>query len=153
MTQWFLTLFERLRHSRARLRCPACWRWASPKTFVASGREWLESLGNYGTGPSAAARQSQSELADSASGAFNDVPARTGQGEWRAAPYYGVMDQPHPAHELASLRDFLKRLESNELSLRRKGIDVTQEEFAVLKREIDHLEGILARAKSRDQNA
>jgi hypothetical protein len=77
--------------------------------------------------------------------------ATSGLGEGLASPYDGVMEQPRPAQELASLRDFLRRLESNELSLRRKGIDVTREEVAVLKREIDHLEGILARAKSRDQ--
>jgi hypothetical protein len=79
--------------------------------------------------------------------------ATNGLGERAASPYYRVMEQPRPAQELASLRDFLRRLESNELSLRRKGIDVTHEEVAVLKREIDHLDGILARAKSRDQNA
>jgi hypothetical protein len=37
MTKWFLTLLERLRHCRDRLRCPTCWRWASPETF-AKGR-------------------------------------------------------------------------------------------------------------------
>jgi polyhydroxyalkanoate synthesis regulator phasin len=73
-------------------------------------------------------------------------------GEWSAVAYHGLMDQSQPAQELTSLRDFLKRLESGELSLRRKGLDVTQEEVAVLKREIDHLEATLARARSRGQN-
>jgi hypothetical protein len=33
-TKWFCILLGRLRHSRDRLRCPACWRWASPKIFA-----------------------------------------------------------------------------------------------------------------------
>jgi hypothetical protein len=34
---------------------------------------------------------------------------------------------------------------SNELTLRRSGVDVTQEEVGVLKREIAHLERVLVR--------
>jgi hypothetical protein len=47
--------------------------------------------------------------------------------------------------ELAWLRQFLSRLESKELTLSRGRVDVTQDEISVLKREIAHLERILAR--------
>ena len=40
MAQWFLTLLERLKHCRDGLRCPECWRMASPATF-AKGRNLL----------------------------------------------------------------------------------------------------------------
>jgi polyhydroxyalkanoate synthesis regulator phasin len=51
------------------------------------------------------------------------------------------------------LREFLNRLESKELSIRRGPLDVTQKQIDILKREIAHLEGILARSKSGGQNA
>ena len=51
------------------------------------------------------------------------------------------------------LREFLNRLESKELSIRRGPLDVTQKQIDNLKREIAHLEGILARSKSGGQNA
>jgi hypothetical protein len=146
ITKWFRRLLERLRHCRDWLRCPACWRWASPKTF-AKGRFLLgaEQLACEQCGETSVAAAWRLRPITNAS-EFDSL------GERPASLYYGVMEQPRPAQELASLRDFLRRLESSELSLRRKGIDVTHEEVAVLKREIDHLEGILARAKSRDQN-
>ena len=40
IAQWFLTLLERLKHCRDGLRCPECWRRASPATF-AKGRYLL----------------------------------------------------------------------------------------------------------------
>ena len=40
ISQWFLTLLERLKHCRDRLRCPECWRMASPAT-CAKGRYLL----------------------------------------------------------------------------------------------------------------
>jgi hypothetical protein len=49
------------------------------------------------------------------------------------------------SEELHGLCDFLRRLETKELVLSRRGVDVSQEEIAVLKREIDHLERIVAR--------
>ena len=51
------------------------------------------------------------------------------------------------------LREFLNRLESKELAIRRGPLDVTQKQIDILKREIAHLEGILARSKSGGQNA
>jgi hypothetical protein len=59
------------------------------------------------------------------------------------------MDEPNQVNELVNLRRFLKRLEANEMTLRRGGVDVTQHEISVLKREIDHLEQILARVKNQ----
>ena len=58
------------------------------------------------------------------------------------------MDDSHPADELDGLRRFLDRLESKELAIRRGPLDVSQKEIDILKREIAHLEGILARSKS-----
>jgi len=63
------------------------------------------------------------------------------------------MDEPRPTDELAGLRLFLGKLESKELTLGRKGVDVTQDEIVVLKREIAHLEQILARSNSGGSNA
>ena len=47
--------------------------------------------------------------------------------------------------ELAWLRGFLNRLESKELRLTRSGVDVSQDEIEVLKREIAHLERVMGR--------
>ena len=55
----------------------------------------------------------------------------------------------HPNDELKWLRQFLERLESGKLSLRRNRVDVTKSEAAVVKREIAHLEKVLARLKNR----
>jgi polyhydroxyalkanoate synthesis regulator phasin len=63
------------------------------------------------------------------------------------------MDDSHPTGELDGLREFLNRLESKELAIRRGPLDVTQKQIDILKREIAHLEGILARSKSGGQNA
>ena len=63
------------------------------------------------------------------------------------------MDDSHPADELDGLRRFLDRLESKELAIRRGPLDVSQKEIDILKREIAHLERILARCKSGSQNA
>ena len=58
------------------------------------------------------------------------------------------MDAPRPIlKELAGLRQFLSSLEDGSLKLSRHGVDVTQEEIGVLKREIEHLEKVLARTK------
>jgi len=63
------------------------------------------------------------------------------------------MADSHPTDELDGLREFLNRLESKELAIRRGPLDVTQKQIDILKREIAHLEGILARSKSGGQNA
>ena len=63
------------------------------------------------------------------------------------------MDDSHPTDELDGLREFLNRLESKEFAIRRGPLDVTQKQIDILKREIAHLEGILARSKSGGQNA
>jgi hypothetical protein len=63
------------------------------------------------------------------------------------------MDDSHPTDELDGLREFLNRLESKELAIRRGPLDVTQKQIDILKREIAHLEGILARSKSGGKNA
>ena len=53
------------------------------------------------------------------------------------------------ADELKAVKDFLSRLESGEMRLIRSGKDVTQNEIAILRREIAFLEKILARLKGR----
>jgi hypothetical protein len=58
----------------------------------------------------------------------------------------------HPVDELAGLRQFLEKLESGYLRLRRNQIDVTKSEVDVLKLEITHLERILGRTKLLAQN-
>jgi hypothetical protein len=63
------------------------------------------------------------------------------------------MDKPHTADELAGLRQFLERLESGYVRLRRNQVDVTKSEVAFLKREIANLERILSRSKSGGKNA
>jgi hypothetical protein len=55
----------------------------------------------------------------------------------------------HPADELKGLRQFLEKLESGELRLHRNHIDITKTEAAVVKREIAHLEKVLARLKNQ----
>ena len=55
------------------------------------------------------------------------------------------MDNSRPADELDGLRRLLDRLESKELAIRRGPLDVSQKEIDILKREIAHLERILAR--------
>jgi len=51
------------------------------------------------------------------------------------------------ADELRESRDFLSRLETNELILRGSGKDVTQRDLAIERREVDRLERTLARAR------
>jgi hypothetical protein len=63
------------------------------------------------------------------------------------------MDKLRPADELAGLRQFLERLESGYVRLRRNQVDVTRSEIGILKREIARLERILGCAKSLGQNA
>lgn len=62
------------------------------------------------------------------------------------------MTQERPAaKELAFLREFLRQLESGELQLTRRNgtVDDGPREIAILKREIGHLETILARPGAR----
>ena len=56
------------------------------------------------------------------------------------------MDEPR-LDALVGLRLFLEKLKSKELTLQRKGVDVTQDEIVVLKREIAYLERAIARLK------
>jgi hypothetical protein len=63
------------------------------------------------------------------------------------------MDEPHPADELAGLRQFLERLESGYMRLRRNQVDVTKSESGILKHEIARLERILGRAELGRKNA
>ena len=63
------------------------------------------------------------------------------------------MDEPHPADELAGLRQFLERLESGYMRLRRNQVDVTKSESGILKHVIARLERILGRAELGRQNA
>jgi hypothetical protein len=60
-----------------------------------------------------------------------------------------IIHEPHPGDELDGLRRFLERMQSGELSLHVKGRDATKDEIAVLKREIAHLERIVARGKQK----
>jgi hypothetical protein len=60
-------------------------------------------------------------------------------------PIVGFMDEPHPAKELATLRDLVRRLESGDLSARLRGVDVTKQEIGLLRREIARLDMILNR--------
>jgi hypothetical protein len=53
------------------------------------------------------------------------------------------MNDSRITDELAGLRAFLKRLENTELRLVRNGVDVSNDEIEVLKREIAHLEAVL----------
>jgi hypothetical protein len=54
----------------------------------------------------------------------------------------------HPDDELASLRHPLDALESGSMKLLLNGRDVTQEEVAKLKPDIEYLESVLARIRS-----
>ena len=54
----------------------------------------------------------------------------------------------HPDDELGSLRRLLKALESGSMKLLLNGRDVTQEEVAKLKPDIEYLESVLARIRS-----
>ena len=54
----------------------------------------------------------------------------------------------HPDDELASLRRLLDELETGSMKLLRNGKDVTQEEAAKLKPDIEYLESVLARIRS-----
>jgi hypothetical protein len=57
------------------------------------------------------------------------------------------MCKSEAANELAGLRQFVEKLESGYLRLRRNQADVTRSEIDILKREITNLERILNRAK------
>ena len=59
----------------------------------------------------------------------------------------------HPDDELASLRRLLDALESGSMKLLLNGRDVTQEEVAKLKPDIEYLESVLARIRSGRSNA
>lgn len=63
------------------------------------------------------------------------------------------MDKLHPADELAGLWQFLERLESGYVRLRRNQVDVTKSESSILKREICRLERVLNVPKSGGHNA
>jgi hypothetical protein len=54
----------------------------------------------------------------------------------------------HPDDELASLRRLLDALESGSMKLLLNGRDVTKEEVAKLKPDIEYLESVLARIRS-----
>jgi hypothetical protein len=58
------------------------------------------------------------------------------------------MKSSPPAHELAALHDFIDRIETGELTLRRGNQDVGKQEIDVLKREIARLGKVLERVKS-----
>ena len=70
--------------------------------------------------------------------------------EYRPTTYLGFMDDSRPTDELDGLRQFLNRLETRELTVRRGPLDVSQKQIDILKREIAHL---LAQYKSGGQNA
>jgi hypothetical protein len=59
----------------------------------------------------------------------------------------------HPDDELASLRRLLDALETGSMKLLRNNKDVTQEEVAKLKPDIEYLESVLARIRSGRSNA
>ncbi len=59
----------------------------------------------------------------------------------------------HPDDELASLRHLMDALESGSIKLLLNGRDVTQEELAKLKPDIEYLESVLARIRSGRSNA
>ena len=54
----------------------------------------------------------------------------------------------HPDDELASLRRLMGALKSGSMKLLLNGRDVTQEEVAKLKPDIEYLESVLARIRS-----
>ena len=59
-----------------------------------------------------------------------------------------IIHEPHPGDELDGLRRSLEDA-IGELTLHVKGLDATKDEIAVLKREIAHLERIVARGKQK----
>jgi hypothetical protein len=73
-------------------------------------------------------------------------------GRIAASGYHGFMDELQSVQELAKASSSVG-WESKELAIRRGPLDVTQKQIDILKREIAHLEGILARSKSGGQNA
>ena len=54
----------------------------------------------------------------------------------------------HPDDELASLRRLLDSLENGSMKIFKNGQDVTQEEVAKLKPDVEYLELVLARIRS-----
>jgi hypothetical protein len=54
----------------------------------------------------------------------------------------------HPDDELTSLRRLLDALESGSMKILLNGRDVTQEELAKLKPDIEYLESVLTRIRS-----
>jgi hypothetical protein len=59
----------------------------------------------------------------------------------------------HPDDELGSLRRLLDALESGSMKLLLNGRDVTQEEVAKLKPDIEYLEAVLARIRRSGKHA
>jgi hypothetical protein len=57
------------------------------------------------------------------------------------------MADPDPAEELGIFRQMLDGLESGSLKMFRNGVDVSNRKAAILKREITHLEDVIARLK------
>lgn len=56
---------------------------------------------------------------------------------------------PLAADELAGLRRFLERLESEETAVFRNNIDVTESEISILRREIAYLDRVFAGIRSK----
>jgi hypothetical protein len=54
----------------------------------------------------------------------------------------------HPDDEWASLRRLLDSLENGSMKIFKNGQDVTQEEVAKLKPDVEYLESVLARIRS-----
>jgi hypothetical protein len=54
----------------------------------------------------------------------------------------------HPDDELASLRRLLDSLENGSMKIFKNGQDVTQQEVAKLKPDVEYLESVLARIRS-----
>ena len=54
----------------------------------------------------------------------------------------------HPDDELASLRRLLDSLENGSMKIFKNGQDVTQEEVAKLKPDVEYLKSVLARIRS-----
>jgi len=59
----------------------------------------------------------------------------------------------HPDDELANLRRLLHALETGSMIISQHEKDVTQEEVAKLKPEIEYLESVLVRIRSGKNNA
>jgi hypothetical protein len=58
------------------------------------------------------------------------------------------MEKPTLNDELLTLRSLLERLETGDLTIRKSGKDVSQQEADILKKEIAALEKTLARLKA-----